>query len=150
MDILKKIRQIGIVVSDIDSAIESWKASGAENFNSFYLSSSRNTCGTVFKDGNPTEIEAKVANTELMNGMQIELIQPLDDKSVYSDFIRENGPGLHHICPDLGGVSFEDASAYMRERYGAPVFSGTGVVMRFEYYDCRKDLGTFVEIAAKK
>lgn len=30
-------------------------------------------------------------------GYEIELIMPLDENSVYSDWLREKGPGLHHI-----------------------------------------------------
>ena len=28
---------------------------------------------------------------------QIELIQPLEGRSIYSDFLQAHGPGLHHI-----------------------------------------------------
>lgn len=31
------------------------------------------------------------------DGCEIELIMPLNDEGVYADWLREKGPGLHHI-----------------------------------------------------
>jgi methylmalonyl-CoA/ethylmalonyl-CoA epimerase len=149
VNFMKKVKHLGIVVSDLDKAMESWSLAGVARFNMFNMSTSQKTCGQVFKNGKLTEIEAKVANFEL-GDLQIELIQPLDDKNVYADFIKECGPGLHHICPDLGETSYEEAEKLMKKSYGEPVFNGTGVVMKFVYFDARKQLGSFIEIAAKK
>ena len=40
----KRIKQIGMVVADIEKAIEHWRSLGAGEFRRFFLSSSRNTC----------------------------------------------------------------------------------------------------------
>lgn len=30
--------------------------------------------------------------------MQLEVIAPVSGRSLYDDFLREHGPGLHHVC----------------------------------------------------
>ena len=30
--------------------------------------------------------------------MQLELIAPVRGENIYSDFLRDRGPGLHHVC----------------------------------------------------
>jgi hypothetical protein len=32
-----------------------------------------------------------------MGAVELELIQPIEGESIYFDFLREHGPGLHHI-----------------------------------------------------
>jgi methylmalonyl-CoA/ethylmalonyl-CoA epimerase len=149
MQLATGIRHIGIVVRDIDRAIEHWQDMGAANFRKFYFSTSRGTCGKVYKNGRPHRIEAIMATGELGN-LSIELAQPLDDKSVYADFLREHGEGLHHVCPDTDGTPFAEVCAYMEKTYSKPVFNGTGAISNFAYYDCRKDLGSFVEVFSKR
>ncbi len=40
----------------------------------------------------------------LGNGMQIELIQPNEEPSVWRDFLNEKGEGLHHIAFGVKGM----------------------------------------------
>lgn len=147
--IASAVKHVGIVVSDADKAAEHWEALGASKFRKFYLSTSRKTCGEVFRDGHPCAIEARVAIGEL-NGMEIELLQPLDDKSVYYDFLKEHGDGLHHLCLDTTDVPFDEVNAEMKSLCGEPIFSGSGARMIFAYYDCRAVIGSFVEVSVNK
>ena len=145
----KRIKQIGMVVADIEKAIEHWRSLGAGEFRRFFLSSSRNTCGEVFKNGKPHLIESSMAVADF-NGIQIELMQPLDDQSIYYDFLKESGEGLHHLCFDTDDTPFDEVNSYMEKRYGAPIFNGIGALTQFAYYDCRKEMGLFIEVVTKK
>jgi 4-hydroxyphenylpyruvate dioxygenase-like putative hemolysin len=63
----------------------------------------------------------------------IELLQPLDDKSIWSKFIKEKGEGIHHIAY---GVSNYDEMVSIFEKQGhkllvAAVFEGC----RWCYFD---------------
>lgn len=145
----KSVQQIGIVVRDIDRAIEHWLTMGVPSFEKFLLSSSRKTCGEVFKKGKRHAIEASMAVGDF-NGVQVELIQPLDDQSVYYDFLQECGEGLHHLSFDTAHIPFDELSEFMRGNYGDPVFNGIGARTKFAYYDCREEMGLFVEIMTKK
>lgn len=147
--IVKDLKQIGIVVRDIDKAIEDWEAIGARKFHRFFLSTSRKTCGEVFKNGKPHAIEASMAIADI-NGIEIELMQPLDDQSIYFDFLKESGEGIHHLCFHTDHIPFDQLNDYMKSRYGEPVFNGIGARTKFAYYDCRKEMGVFIEIVTKK
>ena len=78
--------------------------------------------------------------------MEIELIEPVSD-SVFMDWLKEHGPGVHH----LAFKPKEDYDTFM-EQYKAAgydslidVFDGTKT-SGFSYLDTVKQLGFFVEI----
>lgn len=85
-----------------------------------------------------------------MNGVEIELIKPLDDQSVYDDFLAENDEGIQHLCFNTDNIPFDELNSYLQSRYGDPVFNGLGARTRFAYYDCRKDMGIFMEVVTLK
>jgi catechol 2,3-dioxygenase-like lactoylglutathione lyase family enzyme len=47
--------------------------------------------------GKPADFVAHISLSYL-GDMQLELITPVRGENIYSDFLRESGPGLHHIC----------------------------------------------------
>jgi methylmalonyl-CoA/ethylmalonyl-CoA epimerase len=56
--------------------------------------------------GEPGEFSARMAFTEL-GPVELELIQPLKGNSIWADFLRERGEGIHHIrfnVPDIQPV----------------------------------------------
>jgi hypothetical protein len=76
--------------------------------------------------------------------LQWELIEPLDEESVYARFLAETGGGLHHVGRRRGGLR--------RDRDGAGG-AGNGVLLggeykgiRFAYLDTVRDLGFVTEI----
>ena len=50
--------------------------------------------------------------------VMIELIQPLDDVSLYADFIEKKGEGLHHLA---WGVSNYDEMVSLFKEQGHPM-----------------------------
>lgn len=74
--------------------------------------------------------------------LTLELLEPLDDKSIWSRFIAEKGEGIHHVA---FGVSNYDAMVEKLERQGHPllvaaVFNGC----RWCYFDTSPG-GTVIE-----
>lgn len=96
-DMFSNCVQIGIVVADIDRAMENlteifgigpfriieWPPADRSDFLRFYYSQ-------------PGDFTARMAFTEV-GMMELELIQPLEGESIWADFIREHGEGIHHI-----------------------------------------------------
>ncbi len=72
---------------------------------------------------------------------QIELIQPLEGKNIYSDFLEEHGPGLHHFR--LTVPDFESRIVTMEKSGVENIASGTGVHVgsKWAYFDTRELLG---------
>lgn len=90
---LPNLTHIGLVVEDIDKATkflsQIW---GIGNW-------------TVIDEYEPTEdilfagglFKHKLAFTNF-GSTQIELIQPLDDRGIWYEFLKTKGEGLHHLC----------------------------------------------------
>ena len=61
--------------------------------------------GANFRSSNkPIVARANIAWIQLGN-VELELIEPRDEYSVYAQFLREKGPGIHHV---MFAAVFED------------------------------------------
>jgi len=81
---------------------------------------------------------------------QIEIIQPLEGENIYSDFLRDRGPGLHHIRLTI--PEFEKGVAALIGAGIENISSGTGVHQgsRWAYFDTTKQLeGVIVELRTR-
>ena len=89
-------------------------------------------------------VKATIAWTNI-GDIEIELIEPNDESSPYARYLRESGPGVHHIM-----LAAEDYGTDVDslEKGGVPILlsgelQGTG----FHLFDSRATLGTIVELA---
>jgi catechol 2,3-dioxygenase-like lactoylglutathione lyase family enzyme len=95
--------------------------------------------------GRPADFVASISLSYL-GDMQLELIEPVRGQNIYSDFLRDSGPGLHHICVEAD--DFDAALASAADR-GATIVQ-QGVMpggMRFAYVSAPAAGVPFVEIA---
>jgi hypothetical protein len=76
--------------------------------------------------------------------VQWELIQPLDDESLYARFLAEKGEGVHHIA--VATPRFDDTVAAQAKRGNHPVLSGTFSGAKVAYLPTDRDLGVLIEI----
>ena len=89
--------QIGVVVADLEKATKNlteifgigpfriidWPPEGRTDIKKFY-------------HGEPGDFTARMAFAE-MGPVELELIQPLEGKSIWADFLRDHGGGIHHL-----------------------------------------------------
>jgi methylmalonyl-CoA/ethylmalonyl-CoA epimerase len=81
---------------------------------------------------------------------QIELIEPLDDQSIWSDFLETNGPGLHHFRVTV--ANFEEMVDALEAAGLKNIASGTGahVGSKWAYFDTADLLdGFFIELRTR-
>jgi methylmalonyl-CoA/ethylmalonyl-CoA epimerase len=96
--------------------------------------------------GNPGNFRLLLAFATI-GKTQLEIVQPLEGQNIYSDFLDEHGPGLHHIritVPD-----FEEKVAFMKASEIKNIASGTGVHVgsKWAYFDTTELLeGVVVEL----
>ena len=98
--------------------------------------------------GGPADFVAHIALSYL-GDMQLELIEPVRGQNIYSDFLRDHGPGLHHICVEADSLERFDAAIAVAAASGAPVVQ-QGVMpggMHFAYVSAPQAGVPFVEIA---
>jgi len=142
-DVLGPIAQLGYVVDDVESAMDHWvRRLDVGPF--FYLPSP--PLNELRYEGAPTEARIAVG-IAYSGGLQVELIQPLDDHpSPYRDFRAARGSGLHHVARFTD--RYDDAVAVYRDRGRLPCFEGQGLTaeQRFSYYDSDAHGGTVSEL----
>ena len=137
------LHQVGIVVRDLESSIrhyESLLGIGPWRVPSI----SPSAVGDMSYHGRPAQHSFRIALTTV-GSMELELIQPVEGDSSYSDFLREHGEGIHH----LGHVRVDnlDEAVQALEREGFPCvqgghFPGGG----YAYMDMVTTLGYIVEL----
>jgi methylmalonyl-CoA/ethylmalonyl-CoA epimerase len=82
--------------------------------------------------------------------IQVEIVQPLEGQNIYSDFLRDHGPGLHHFRLTIPG--FEKGVQALIEDGIEHIASGTGmhVGSQWAYFDTSKLLeGVVVELRTR-
>ncbi|OCB30140.1 lactoylglutathione lyase [Mycobacterium malmoense] len=98
--------------------------------------------------GKPADFVASISLSYL-GDMQLELIQPVRGENIYSDFLRDSGPGLHHICMEAETPRQFDAVLAGAAEFGAAVVQ-QGVMpggIRFAYLSAPQAAVPFLEIA---
>jgi hypothetical protein len=81
-----------------------------------------------------------------LGDIEVELIQPLEGRNAYKDFLDETGGGIHHVLFEVS-----DIDPVLRDlaKSGVTVLqSGTGIRpgTRWALLDTRELLGFFVEL----
>ncbi len=92
----------GVVVKDAQATADSW--------------SKQIGCGPwKFTDAG----QLKLAHA-MLAGVQYELLEPLEDTSLWAKFLAEHGEGLHHICYKVADV---DDTATKLEAEGGTIMT---------------------------
>lgn len=117
--------QIGVVVADLDKSIHNlgnifgigpfrvidWPPEGRTDIFKFY-------------HDQPGNFTARMAFTEL-GPVELELIQPLAGESIWADFLRDHGEGIHHIRFNVENI--EPVRQYLAEHSILPSQHGSGI-----------------------
>jgi 4-hydroxyphenylpyruvate dioxygenase-like putative hemolysin len=105
---LDSFDHIGHVVSDRDATMASWtKLFGVE-------------WGRIVESGS-----LKMATGKL-GSVDVELLQPTDDKSLWAEFLKAHGEGLHHVCCRVGDV--DEAASKLQAEGGNVMISIPGAM----------------------
>ncbi len=98
--------------------------------------------------GKPADFVASISLSYL-GDMQLELLSPVRGENIYSDFLRDCGPGLHHICMEAESPEQFHAALAAAADQGAPVVQ-QGVMpggIQFAYVSAPQAGVPFIEIA---
>ena len=98
--------------------------------------------------GKPADFVASISLSYL-GDMQLELIEPVRWENIYSDFLRQSGPGLHHICMEAHSPQAFDAALSGAADRGAEIVQ-QGVMpggIQFAYVSAPQAGVPFVEVA---
>ena len=141
----KPVGQIGIVVRDIDRALDMYMTMwGLKGWNGFVYSS--DNVRSLSYMGEPADYRMKVAWCGA--SPQVELVQSLDGPNIYEDWLQRRGEGLHHL-----GIMVEsiDAEVQVMQEAGYEMLqAGFGHGLDgdggFAYFDTEPELGVLIEL----
>ncbi|MBT3311546.1 MAG: hypothetical protein HN379_06100 [Desulfobacteraceae bacterium] len=138
-EIFKRVAQIGLVVSDLDATIDQYENFGIGPWKTHNIQASDIHGPDKFTGEKDYAVKIALAK---IGDIEIELIQPLDNKSEYAEFLKEKGGGLHHLAfltEDLDSVLelCSDKGIKPLPESAPPLFS---------YIDTGKKLGFPIEV----
>lgn len=140
------IVQIALVVRDLDETVRQWHDRYGVGPWHFYTYG-RPLVKRMTRHGQPAEYRMRVALANV-GPMRIELIEPLEGDTVYAEFVRDHGYGVHHL-----GVLVED----MEEALGRARAAGLAMTQdgagfgpdgdgHYAYLDTESTMGTTIEL----
>jgi len=137
-----KAVQIGIVVRDLDATMRKYVDDyGIGPWQIFEFNPGN--AKDLREHGRPAQRSWRLA-VAMVGQMQWELIEPLDNESIYARFLAEKGGGVHHIA--VAAQSFDKMLAMEAKRGSELVLSGEFEGVKVAYLDTERDLGVTLEI----
>jgi methylmalonyl-CoA/ethylmalonyl-CoA epimerase len=141
---LKRLVQIGIVVADRDRTTQLLTSLFGMGPFRFVEWPDRAESKYYYR-GVEESVRIKQAFVQL-GDVEVELIQPLEGRSGYKDFLDETGGGIHHVLFEVTDI---DPVIQKLEKHGITVLqSGTGIRpgTRWALLDTKELLGFLVEL----
>jgi methylmalonyl-CoA/ethylmalonyl-CoA epimerase len=141
---LKRLVQIGIVVADRDQTTQlltSLLGMGPFRF----VEWPDRAESKYYYRGVEENVRIKQAFVQL-GDVEVELIQPVEGRSGYKDFLDQTGGGIHHVLFEVTDI---DPVIQKLEKHGIAVLqSGTGIRpgTRWALLDTKELLGFLVEL----
>jgi methylmalonyl-CoA/ethylmalonyl-CoA epimerase len=134
--------QVALVVRDLEAMMRTYVHEYGIGPWEIYEFNPDNVAGMV-KDGEPAEYSFRLAVT-MVGSVQWELIQPLDDKSMYAEFLATTGEGLHHVA--VGVPNYAEALDGLQAKGRRVLQAGRYNGVTFAYLSTDEDLGVITEI----
>jgi hypothetical protein len=134
--------QIALVVRDLERSMRTYvEEYGIGPWEIYEFNSE--TVSEMVMDGRPAECAWRLAVT-MVGGVQWELIQPLDDRSIYAEFLAAKGEGVHHVA--VGGKAYREELDTMTGKGRKVLQGGVYNGVTFAYLSTNEDLGVITEI----
>ena len=142
----KGIAQVAILVKDLDQAVENyWKRFGIGPWH--FYTYGRPLVKQMSYQGHPADYQMRIALSHI-GPLRIELIESQEGDSIYRDFIKEHGYGVHHF-----GILVEDmqeALAQVASTRINMIQDGSGFGLdgdgHYAYLETEDDLGVTLEL----
>ena len=142
----KGIAQVAILVPNLEAAVENyWKLFGIGDWH--FYTYGKPLVQQMTYQGRPAEYKMRVA-LSYFGPMRVELIEMLEGDTVYADFVREHGYGVHHF-----GLLVDNMAEALAEAEAAGIrmtMDGAGFGLdgdgHYAYLDTEDKLGVALEL----
>ena len=143
---IPEISQIALVVEDLKDAMERYQhILGVEPWEVYYIGPPEQE--EAYYYGEPTDASFEIGYAGV-NGLDLEIIEPLGGESVHRDFLEERGEGIHHVACFAFDDPYEVADAF--EDADIPIVqSGQWHDTHYMYFDTQDIMnGVYFETLA--
>ena len=136
-----KIDQVGMVVKDMDKTVKYYESLGLGPFEAMDVTPvDRIMWGKPVPEG-----FKNLVRMVWIGPVQVELIQPVAEKSIYRDFLEKHGDGVQHVCCFVDDLEKEVANLVKKGAkviYKGKWVGGGG----FTYFDTEEVGGILFEL----
>lgn len=138
----KGVLQVAIVVENLDDAVRSYADDYGIGPWSIYTFDPSTVEDMVVR-GERQDYAMRLAVCDI-GDVQWEIIEPLDEKNIYAEFLEERGEGLHHVA---FAVEDHDKTVKSQKRKGVGVLqAGTWHGLRYTYLETQDKLSAIAEL----
>ena len=130
--------QIALVVRDLEASLRTYVEEYGIGPWEIYEFNPENVSEQV-----PAPSAWRLAVT-MVGSVQWELIQPLDDRSIYAEFLAAKGEGVHHVA--VGGRPYAEELGEITAKGRTVLQGGRYEGVTFAYLSTDEDLGVITEI----
>lgn len=142
----RKLAQVAIVVKDIDEAVRRWSELLGVGPERVVTTDPGGEVRATYR-GEPTDDRAKLAFFDL-GGVQLELIEPLGEKSAWYEGLDKRGEGVHHLAFWVDDM--RQSKAFL-DAQGMPlIHRGDMGEGQYAYFDGDAQVGTMIELLERK
>jgi len=134
-----KIDHVGVVIRDMDKAIEFYQSLGIGPFEQ----RETDTLTDKMMYGKPADFKLKIATAHL-GSIDIELIQPVEGAHVHEEFLESKGEGIHHVAFSVDDIDKETAK--LVDKGLKVILSARRPTGGGAYFDTRKVGGVIFEL----
>ena len=134
--------QIAMVVRDLDATMRRFHDEYGIGPWSIYEFNPQ-TCTDMEIDEKPADYAMR-CGAAMLGSVQWELIEPLDDRSIYAEFLADRGEGIHHVA--MAVSDYDTTVAGLRSKGHRILQGGTFHGTTFSYFSTEKDLGSPIEL----
>jgi 4-hydroxyphenylpyruvate dioxygenase-like putative hemolysin len=143
--VFDNILQIGVVVRDARQTADQYKdLLGLDDWNVNHVDTRAGVGRDFHREGRPIQAKARIVWMNIGN-VELELIEPQDEDSVYAIFLREKGPGIHHVM--FSTPDYQSCAERMARHQISVMAGGELQQTQFQMFDTRETLGLICEIA---
>ena len=136
------ITQIGLVVHDIEAAVQAWSLLLGIPCPTIIITDPVELAHTEYQQ-QPTPARAKLASFQL-GQVTLELIEPVGEPSTWQDHLTAHGQSLHHIAFEIKGMA---ERLTVLAGHGLPLLQrGDYEGGRYAYLDGQQQYGAVVEL----
>ena len=132
--------QIGLVVDSIERSIDAYLS--LLGWGPFEVFQHKYT--ELIYRGKPGSFRYRIALGQISPTLQLEFIENIEGESIYTEFLRTRGEGVHHLGFTVQGI--ERRIEAMKELGIGVLQSGKRPGRSFAYMDTEPLVGTIVEL----